>query len=292
MPGLNTLYLTQRNNIHTLYQVADASWHGGRESLCNILLEEGMLSYVVFDTSQRKFVRLSSWKTEEPATLLTDKEQLSSLAPDIHSCKLNMFFTGHKCTLVPAVLFEEKRKEEFFRLAFRLEPQESLLTNYLPQSGSYLISAVPTQPLRALELMYLQADFYHLAGAWLECLLLLQKNKSDSHVYIQVQQGAIWLAAFRDSSLQIFNTFLCQSAEDMLYYVLFVSEQLRFHPNRDTYYLSGHFSKGDKVHTLFGKYIKDLRIMKRPDFYRYSLPLGDIPEHFYFTAFSTPVCES
>ncbi len=195
-----------------------------------------------------------------------------------------------KTALVPEAVYESSAKEDFFKLSHTLAANERIEASYSNKLGAYLLFAIDNNVYR--DLIYSQSrKVLHADMPWLEALLLQHKNSEDTFIHIDISGRSIAVAAYRNGGLLLYNTFACETPEDKLYYTMFVSEQLRINPHRDYYFLSGQVMRTDPTHTLFARYIKELQLQPRPHTFNYSLPMQEIPEHLYFKAFCTPICE-
>jgi hypothetical protein len=280
--------LEENKTISFIHQASDASRSTETNSLFSLLIGRKQAWGCVYDKKERRFISLKSFRCDG----IPEKEELEEMfGLDAHP-KVHIFLPGLKTALVPAALFEEDHAEEFFKLNHSLQSGECIRAYPLTQMDAVLLYAASEDTMGKIVRQYPASSVFHHSAPWLETLCLQAKSADGIHVHVEILEEGIQLAAFDESKLLIHNTFLCSSAEDRLYYTLFVSEQLRISPQRDRFYLSGLFRKGDDTHQLFRSYIKELLTESRPSYYNYSLPLTELPEHLYFKAFCTAICES
>ena len=86
--------------------------------------------------------------------------------------------------------------------------------------------------------------------------------------------------------LQLFNTFKHQSAEDFIYYTLFICEQLELNTDKIDCCLLGEIDKPSGIYDLAYKYIRNIRFIKRNENIQLSPVINQIPEHFYYPLFT------
>lgn len=286
------------SKIETLFQAEDASREQSASGLVlNILPDGAFCNAALFDPAKQRFVYLKTIKSTNAQILplLSVEFIAENFFPLEKNIQLNVFLPGMKMVLVPEALYNEPQKENFFSLSYALDNEKEFIkTDFLKRIGAQLLYTVNKNEFEQLQtrLSNVSARFYHHTSPWLENLSMQYKNEHVDHTHIDFTEEGIQISAFRDGILQICNSFNCQSAEDKLYYVMFVSEQLRINPKKDAYYLSGNILRNSDDHQLFKKYIANLKLQERPPFYNYSLPLNSLPEHFFYKAFSTPVCVS
>jgi len=83
-----------------------------------------------------------------------------------------------------------------------------------------------------------------------------------------------------------YNSFNYHSAEDFIYYLLFVCEQLHLNPETIEVVLLGEIEKNSTVYSLTQKYIRTIIFGERTDGAQYSYQLQTIPSNYYFTLFN------
>lgn len=255
-----------------------------------LCIDDKVVTATVFDKAQQKFVWLKSAKIDSAEVLWQNREFKKSLFPELQTLNINLFVSGLKTVLVPAAIYDFSAKEQFFTLNHTLENYERIEAYFAKHLNAYFLYAVDKKRWTDLYLLH-PKSIIHEDVAWLETLLLQHKNSTDTFVHIDISEKSIAIAAFRNAGLLLYNTFVCETPEDKLYFIMFVSEQLRINPHKDYYFLSGNTNRIDDNYILFARYIKELKFQPRPDIFQYSLPLQELPEHLYFKAFCTPICE-
>ena len=86
--------------------------------------------------------------------------------------------------------------------------------------------------------------------------------------------------------LTFYNTFAYQTAEDFIYYLLFVFEQLKLNPETANVELLGELEKSSAVYQLLYKYIRNIKFGARPDAFDYSFKITSLPKQYYYSLFS------
>ncbi len=270
-----------------LYDAKDASWKQDERAVCNIIISENHIVEVIFDIANQRFVSLYATETNmnglDKQALI--EERFSNLNPSIS--KRNIFLSVPKTMLIPNALYEKDNRRSFLENQHKIESGET-------------ISDFPVKMIDA-RMAYLYPDSFNLSSsnlnlipldaAWLDILSMAHKNDDQVYFHFNVSDGFISIAVFKDGGLQFYNTFDTATPEEVLYFVMFVSEQLHINPLKDPYFYSGFISKTDETYNLLSKYIKFLKPEERPGIYSYSMPVLDIPGYSFFNAFCTPICE-
>jgi len=284
-----TVETSQKKN----YDARDASWKPGEKAVCNIVIFENHIVEVVFDTERQRFVSLFAAETSgnETDKFSLFSERFSNINPSIS--KRNIFLSVPKTMLIPNALYEKENRKSYFENQHKIEPGETLgdfpvkmieaqMAYLYPDSLSHLNDKVSLP----------NSNLIPLDAAWLEVLSMTHKNIDQVNFHFNISDGFISVAVFKEGGLKFYNTFETATPEEVLYFVMFVSEQLRVNPLTDPYYYSGFILRTDETYNLLSKYIKLLKPEKRPAAFSYSMPVLDIPGYMFFNAFCTPICES
>lgn len=93
-------------------------------------------------------------------------------------------------------------------------------------------------------------------------LLSTNSNNSETVVYAYLQDTHFELIVIKNDQLLLFNSFAFQTAEDFIYYILFVYEQLELNPDTHPLVLLGAIDSESKFFKIAYKYIRELSIKK------------------------------
>jgi len=277
--------------LGTMYDVMDASWVAHDRAVCDIVLSKNHVVKTLFDQKKQRFVSLSaaSFDTEDTDLLSATLEQM--VAKD-ENFPRRWFVAAPKTMLVPDALYEPKIEQELFENHQVLEEGDILASHPVARIAGRMIFALGDLFTSLLKNSNLKIDsFLPIDAAWLDGLYLNHKTTEATNIHLNLSDGFVSIAVFSKGQMQFYNTFLTITPEEVLYYLMFVSEQLGLNPLQDSYYYSGYIRKGDETAALLGKYVKNLRPEERPAQYSYCMPILDVPGHLFYNSFTTPVCE-
>jgi|GEM_PF-5755659 len=274
-----------------LYNAADASWKAHDQVVCNVILYDTHVVVTVFDITGQRFVSLYAAETDNNKRFELLESHLSSIDPLIS--KRNLFLSVPKTMLIPAALYDKENRKSFLENQHKIDPGETIGDFPVKMIEAQMAYLYPDSIKSLKEKSLLaNASLIPIDAAWLDVLTLTHKNNDREHIHINISDGFISIAVFKAGGLQFYNTFETATPEEVLYFVMFVSEQLHVNPHKDSYYYSGFILKTDETFNLLSKYIKILKPEERPAIYNYSMPVLDIPRYMLFNVFCTPVCES
>ena len=86
------------------------------------------------------------------------------------------------------------------------------------------------------------------------------------------------------------NKFSIISEIDVLYYTLFLYEQLKLDTEKTELYLFGNIEKEDRIYSVLYDYIRNIQFGELSDNLTFSKELDDISKHQYFVLFSQLLC--
>jgi hypothetical protein len=136
-------------------------------------------------------------------------------------------------------------------------------------------------------------EFFHLTTGLIESIWGNYKNRiRNDHIFVHLRENNFDLLVFDRKQLRYCNSFLIKAPEDLVYYLVFVMEQLDLNPEESEVTLIGAIDRGSPGYGLLSKYIRNLDFSPRNDSYSYSYVFDDLPGHYYFPLLNLGLCGS
>ena len=148
------------------------------------------------------------------------------------------------------------------------------------------VFALPFSLKAKLDGMYRSITYKHFSTDLIDSLLAQNRNLTKKHVYVHIQQSHFEVIVIEGKKLLFYNTFNHHSAEDFLYYLLFVCEQIQLNPETVEFILLGEIEKSSSIYTIMQKYTRHIKFGARTDNTEFSYQLQTFPRHYYFTLFN------
>ena len=189
-------------------------------------------------------------------------------------------------TLVPKAIFEEERKKTYLKLNVFLEEEELVLVDELKSLDAKNVFGLSLPVKTKLDHLFNNIYYHHSSSVLIEALLKQNKNKTGKKIIIHVQLSHFQVIVIEGKNLLFYNTFNHHSAEDFIYYLLFVCEQLHLNPESIALVFLGEIEKNSTIYAITQKYIRNIQFGERYDDGDYSYQLQHFPKHFYFTLFT------
>lgn len=93
----------------------------------------------------------------------------------------------------------------------------------------------------------------------------LKNKNNEGDVLLHIQTNNLEIACFTKGSWIHYNQFRYDTAEDMLYYVLFTMEQLKLNTQNTYIHVTGRVEKVGNLYQLLYKYIRQIDTVPCPD---------------------------
>jgi hypothetical protein len=115
------------------------------------------------------------------------------------------------------------------------------------------------------------------------------KNKSaNSDLYLNIDNDKVSLLNFKDGKLRFYNTFEYKTTDELVYFALFVTDELKLQPQNTKLILSGNITQGDESSSRLAKFFGRVELNKQKTI---ELP-DEIASHSVLTLTALSLCGS
>ena len=225
------------------------------------------------------------YRFEDVCAVLDELIQQSKLVEHAYPI-VDCLVVNNLSTLVPKGVYEETHKRNYLQFNVSLEGEEKILADEMKMLDAKNVFAVPVCLKEKLDRLFSNIRYHHFSSVLIEALMRQYKNQSSKKVIAHIQASHFQLLVMEGKQLLFYNTFNHQSAEDFIYYLLFVCEQLHLNPEKLELQLLGEIEKNSSIYLICQKYIRHIQFGKRADEADYSYQLQALPKHSYFTLFN------
>lgn len=256
----------------------------------HLQLELTRILAAVYDSGKNKFIAFEQYTTQHCFEYQTLADGLALV---MHQSKLlphkykavKCILVNNLSTLVPTALYDEERKKLFLKFNYPLQGDEMVCDNKLNSFDSYNVFALPFAIKSRIEMLYnlSKVSYYHFTSCLLDLLLSHTKNQTDKRLFVHVQEQHLEIVIIENNKLLFSNSFNYFSAEDFMYYLLFVCEQMQLNPEKISTFLVGEIERNSNLFALIQKYVRTVTLLNRLSDVEYSYQLQTLPAHSYFT---------
>jgi hypothetical protein len=261
-----------------------------------IELSNNGLKHTVFNTQNNTFIGIEAYQFSDIHNDYSLVEPLKEVIAN-NSIYKNEFeaicigLVNIRSTLVPNAIFKADKLEIFHKFNFTKQEEDQFFSDQLINLSAHNIYSIPdfiTDLFSGLK----NVKFKHFSSALIESSLLhAKKEKALSLIQVHILPSSFQIIAIKNQKLELYNSFLYQSSEDFIYYLLFILDQLEINNEEASILLTGHVEKNSVIYSILYKYIKTLTFGKRPENLKFSYIFEETPQHFHNALFNQFLCE-
>jgi hypothetical protein len=130
--------------------------------------------------------------------------------------------------LVPGLLFQQGKESEYLQFAGEPTGQYHYFSCGLDSNNLILVSSISAHQKKSLEARFPEISFYPGACSFLSYLFKERFNLIGQEILIDYFGSHLYLAAFTDQELSLFNMFEIRDNKDILKYIMITMDQLKF----------------------------------------------------------------
>ncbi|MDR2682269.1 MAG: DUF3822 family protein [Dysgonamonadaceae bacterium] len=159
-------------------------------------------------------------------------------------------------TCVPNLLFEEKDKEAYLQFLFA-DASGQFLHQTLLNPEMTIVHNLPDEVYGFLQRSCPEASIEHYTTAFIEWCQAMDLPAPGNRMFLFGEKGGIHVLGFSHRQLLLSNYFRCESADEAVYYALYLFKQLKFNQLKDYVYLV----KTEKaLEDAVGKYVQNVTV--------------------------------
>lgn len=183
----------------------------------------------IIDTFQEK----ESDKLLSEVELKNKLQHIIDTRPELQANfeKIEVIYTHDLYTFIPKSLYDSNQKSIYFKYALKTLSTDVINEDTLADFPIVNLFIPYTNVNNLIFDRYKEFNFQHTSSVLANYLLQKEQLEQNPKVYLYFHANYFDLIAIKGSTLLMYNTFTGESAEDVLYYVLFCFEQLQFSPN-------------------------------------------------------------
>ncbi|MCX2741832.1 DUF3822 family protein [Pontibacter anaerobius] len=294
------------NTINTHYRLShkiqDETFSLAQAGQCNlyIALSQKAIRLAVASTERNKFVVLEDYELITVFSPMQVAEQLRLIAQENellqqqHWNMVRVSVSNQHFTLVPETLYDPAHRQDYLRLHSDLNPtQDEVLCyrhsgleamNIFAMDGALYQSLQELFPERSLQVV-------HLTSSLIRSILHQTPRTNLRSMYAFVERNYVTLLVTGPGGLEFCNIFHYVSEEDFIYYIIFIMQEQKMSPEQETLTVWGDITHDSSLFNILQKYIRQIRLGKKPADVEYSYKFHDMFEHRYFELYSLHLCE-
>ena len=185
-------------------------------------------------------------------------------------------------TLVPVALFNDDNLRSYLGFNHKLLENEYLTYDIINSGEIANVYSPFTVVNDFLFEKYGEFTFKHFSSVLIENFIEQTSSNQELKMFVHVQGNQFEIVVVENKKLILYNSFEYQTKEDLVYYILFVAEQLKQNPEDFDLELYGEIEPYSEIYALIYKYVRNVYFGKRLEKHQYSHELDGVNEHDFF----------
>jgi hypothetical protein len=252
-------------------------------------------SFSTLDPVRNKYIQfkhfeLKNIKNEEFTNLIEQIFEQNDLLNLPHK-KVFILLPTPYSTLVPSGLFTPEEAEKWLTFTHQVPSNQEIVYTRMKLTDAWNVFAIPGTTKELFKRQFPEPMFFHQYIPIAETKLAISRPGIGRNlVIINLQNRYFDLVVLEKNNLKLCNTFEINGETDLIYYTLFVFEQLQLIPTTTEVQLIGSHPDFEKIKQMLAKYIKHVKQPGLPGGFQYSYLFKEIPGHKFYNLLSLPSC--
>lgn len=196
-----------------------------------------------------------------------------------------------KYTIVPGALFVADKSSEYFAFVHQLENGEEITTTKLFFDEAELIYATDMAYIQIIRDYFPNSKALPGVAAFVNYILPRYRNIRSSAIFLNLYSDNFDMLLLSDGRMQFCNNFNVKTVEDLVYYTIFVIDQLKVNPEKVELKLSGNIPSQTELLKLLRKYIKTVDLLDNESEIQLSYALNELDRYRYIDILNPRLCE-
>jgi Protein of unknown function (DUF3822) len=256
----------------------------------------------VMDSFDKRCLMLEDYRFYSPLEvdeLLTALDRIwdshSSLKANFWQ-KVSVLVKAKPFTLVPQSVLEQDHLFNYLKPVVGEEKltNHSIFMTSLAGIGAVEIFGIENELVNWFQKTYPQREvgFYHQVSPFLEGIYKLNEKQRQAQMHIFVEYNHLVLCVQRGGKLELCNIYPYRTAQDFIYFVLFVMDELGLERENCDLKIYGMISQVSEIFRLLRTYVQKINIVSvKPAWISFSHEYDNLPFHYYFDSFCLPICK-
>lgn len=221
------------------------------------------LSFLILNTETLEiifFKDIPFLGTYSPEEVLFEIKKAYETYPELSENieNISILHENNLYALVPKSVFQEEAISEYVKFNTKVLPNDYFTYDTLDVYDMITVYVPFTNINNYFFERYGAFDFYHTTTLFIKKILAEERNEAVLKMHVQVFDHRFDVLVTQNKSVQLYNSFTCNTPEDFIYYILFIAEQLNMNPEVFPLYLYGKIKEEDALYTIAYTYIRNV----------------------------------
>lgn len=237
-----------------------------QNNILSIQFSLGGFSFCVSDFISKETLYFSEYNFETPLNsleeLLEEIKDIFQKNPILHFEYQEVFVIhqNNLNTIVPENYFDENLLKDYLSFNIKILPTDYIAFDTVQGIEAKNVYVPYVNINNFLFQNFGEFEYKHHSTILIE--KLLKKNPSEKKMFVNVAENNLDIVVLQHEKLLFSNSFLFDTKEDFIYYVLFVAEQLQLDNENFNLYFLGEITLDSDLYKIAYKYIKNVYFLE------------------------------
>ena len=199
-------------------------------------------------------------------------------------------YLTQKSTLIPESFFDKSNLKAYFEFNQSLNELDEINYNFITEINAYNIFTVPNNIVNEVVNRLKNVNLFHQATPFIKSIFKKDIKTESECVYVNMNNKFIDIGVAVENRLLLYNTFQFQKETDLLYFVLYIYNQLNLDTRKSRLFISGEQSDKTQYYNELKKYITAVKYLEPVDFL-FSDVLKKYDKYKFLNLFNLVSCE-
>ncbi len=262
-------------------------------SILSIQVNLDGFSFCVFDPEKFVFLCFRNYKfdTIRQTDLLIDKLEEILKKDDLLKIpfrETRFMYLSQKSTLIPAAYFDETKLKPYFEFNHNIEETDEIHYNFISSADTYNVFVLPNGIANTVIRTFRNIKFYHQSTPLINSIMTNHPGREK--VFVNMNNLFFDIAVVKTKGLALYNSFAYQQESDLLYFILYVYNQLGLSPETAELVLSGENAGTTKYYNALKNYVTFVKYNSPDAKFGYIGEFDKINKYSYLNLFNVMNC--
>ncbi len=261
-----------------------------------IEISEKYLSTILIDLTTQKLISLRNYSLLQTPDATPVQEIMDILNNEDESIDFQytarVIYNYTESALLPSQLYSSQLEAPLTRVVFGDAERGATRTDTIPEMNIEHIYRVARDVNMHLEQRFPQAEHRHIYSQMIPLYISGAEVDNETDVIkVEFYSDRFILLIFRNNDLKAINTYLYQTPEDVVYYMLGLCQKLEVDPAAAVTHISGLIDVQSPLFTELNKYFARVIPEALPEPIRQQQLVNEYPDHYFANLMNLALCE-
>lgn len=266
-----------------------------------IQISDSNFQFCVTDSLQNRCMLIEDYDLQPTANIDDFLLQIQTIYED-HVLLMAGFWKSVKIaiknlkfSLVPSALFDVANAAKYMAMVESWDEENDVLCHFKHQSNEMVnVFVAEKKIIQWFKKTYpgKNIEIIHHTSLFIEALLqnTMLQTTSKQAVYASIESQMMTVVLKNGTKVEFCNNFKFFSDNDLLYYLLFIYDELELDTNQIPLFLTGSLQTNTDTFQKLYKYIRHVNFSPRTQSLRFSYKFDEIQDHSYYNLLAMHSC--